>query len=529
MGTVGIIAFWGMMRTAPITKPCVPCILHEDRHLVVVHKPAGISTHRAGEDAPWGMVEFLSSQRPDLGGLGIHQRLDRETSGVLVFARSPEANRALADQFQNRSVRKRYLLVTKSGAPQNIFTVAKPVDGKPAKTHFRYLREIHSGFLWEAGPITGRTHQVRLHAAACGIPIVGETDNLKSPRETLLLHAVKLEIIHPQNGQPLMLEAPMPSYFEMSDSEQRQFAAACNLRQLLINPKETNAYRLIHRESDGFPKLTVDRLSSWFYVEDFGGRDDATWLSKAALDFGETKGTIFLKVIQGTRRENKRLLWGEPPPKDFAILENGIHYQLDPLLPGGIGLFLDQRENRRRIRSLAGELRVLNLFAYTCGFSVAAAMGGAVETVNVDLSRRALEWGRRNFRINGLDPALHHFWAQDVTETLRKLTSRKERFGVVIIDPPSSSRSKSGGHFSVKKDLGKLTRAATPLLDEGGWLFVSSNLVGWKNSAFLVVLEKEIRSAGRKIVERVWMPQPFDFPTCRDCPTYLKSVWLRLE
>ncbi len=508
-------------------RTSIPCLLFEDEDLIVVNKPAGIATHRAAEDAPWGIVEFLQNHRPALPPLGIHQRLDRETSGVMLFAKTPEANRSFASQFEKRTVRKTYVFVTKGTLSCSIFTATEPIDDKKAKTEFLFLRKLSYEFhLWEARPETGRTHQVRLHAAAHGLSIVGDLKKKDEQIEPLLLHAARLEIFHPKDGRPLVFEAPLPSYFECAEVHRRRWEAAWTLRRALIDEKETNAYRWIHRESDGFPNLTVDCLDQWLYVEDFGNHQNLDEIRNSGQNI---KGMILSYAQQGKRKEDKRLLWGSPPPPDFTILENGIRYHLDPLAPGGIGLFLDQRENRKFIHHLAHGKRVLNLFAYTCGFSVSAAAGGARETVNIDLSRKALDGGQKNFTANGLDPNQHQFLARDVKESLRQLISRKERFDVVMIDPPSFSRSKSSGSFSVKHDFENLISKTMSLLTEGGWLFASSNLADWGNAAFLSTVQKGIQKSSRKITKKIWMPQPFDFPATPLCAPYLKSVWITIQ
>src|SRR4029077_8305013 len=104
-----------------------------------------------------------------------------------------------------------------------------------------------------------------------------------------------------------------------------------------------------------------------------------------------------------------------------------------------VGLFVDQRENRRYVREMEPK-RLLNCFAYTCSFSVAAAAGGA-QTVNVDLLKKNLARGRENFALNALSTADHRFIADDVRPVLRRLARRGEKFDMIILDPPTFSRS----------------------------------------------------------------------------------------
>src|SRR5208282_2118674 len=113
-----------------------------------------------------------------------------------------------------------------------------------------------------------------------------------------------------------------------------------------------------------------------------------------------------------------------------------------------VGLFLDQRDNRRRLLHRHGASEVLNAFAYTCGFSVCAAASGARVT-SLDLSKKYLDWGRRNFVLNQLDPARHDFIFGDAFAWFRRLAKKKRLFDIIILDPPTFSRSKESGVFQV--------------------------------------------------------------------------------
>lgn len=532
----------------------IPCLLFEDDDLLAANKPPGIATHRAAPWLPAGLVDLLEAARPGVK-LGIHQRLDRATSGVIVFAKSAAANEGLSRQFAGREVGKTYLLATASTVARAPFEAAEPVDGKPARTRFRFEKRLPNGLaLWRAEPETGRTHQVRIHAEAHGLRIVGETPAVSpggfgarrashlgtsampgvegasraEEPSPLLLHAARLEIRHPATGAPLVLEAPLPPWFAEADPKARRALAARALREALLDAAETGAYRLVHREGDGFPPLTVDRLGDWLYAEDFAPRGFSDAELLALLPSArEARGFVCCRAEAGARREEKRVVCGEPPPGDLVVRENGLAFLLRPLEPGGTGLFLDQRENRRHMGERARGGRVLNLFAYTCAFSVAAARGGAGETVSVDTSRRCLEWGRENFRLNGLDPAAHRFLAWDAREAVKRLAKRGERFRAVALDPPSFGRSKSGGAFSVKRDFAALAAECLALLEPGGWLLASVNFGGWGPREFEAAVREGAKRARRPLAEFAWGPQGFDFPTAPGAPGHLKAVWVR--
>jgi 23S rRNA (cytosine1962-C5)-methyltransferase len=152
---------------------------------------------------------------------------------------------------------------------------------------------------------------------------------------------------------------------------------------------------------------------------------------------------------------------GAAAPEHFTIRENGVRYELGFGEGYSVGLFLDQRDNRRRLwvsHVAAGfELspepgrELLNVFAYTCGFSVCAALAGA-RTTSVDLSKRYLDWGKRNFQLNGLDPAAHDFIYGDAFDWLARLQKKGRTFDMIALDPPTFSRSKEQGTFQIERD-----------------------------------------------------------------------------
>jgi 23S rRNA (cytosine1962-C5)-methyltransferase len=171
---------------------------------------------------------------------------------------------------------------------------------------------------------------------------------------------------------------------------------------------------------------------------------------------------------------------------------------------------------------------ILNCFAYTCGFSVCAAKAGARVT-SLDLSKKYLEWGKRNFTLNGLDPAAHDFIFGDTFDWLRRLAKKGRMFDAVVLDPPTFSQSKEHGAFRAEKDYGKLVTAALPVLKPGGVLLASTNAADWPPENFLADVETSVRAAKRKIVKQHYIPQPPDFPVSREEPAYLKTAWFRVS
>jgi len=145
------------------------------------------------------------------------------------------------------------------------------------------------------------------------------------------------------------------------------------------------------------------------------------------------------------------------------------------------------------------------------------------------LSKKYLAWGERNFLLNDLNPEQHDFIYGDVFEWLRRLARKHRCFDIVVLDPPTFSRSKAGRTFQVEKNYGELVAAALPLLKPEGILFASTNSAKIEPEMFLKILERSIGSSGRRILRQHYAPQPPDFPVCREEPAYLKTVWFKLS
>ncbi len=565
----------------------VPGIIFEDDHLLAVNKPAGMNTHAPSPWAGEGIYDWLRHRERRWARLAIVHRLDKETSGVLVFSKSEPANRSLTEQFTRRTVRKRYLLLTDRPVQRKEFTVKsalarvgekyipRPIQagGEPAETRFRAVRSSSGGTWLEAEPVTGRTHQIRAHAAAGGFPILGDTLYGGTSAARLHLHAQALILKHPVTGEETAFSAPV------------DFGADTGLvlRSALIDPRATNACRLIHGASDGWPDWYVDRFGHFLLSQSDRDLSDAQQGRLAELMEYHSLGGAYHKVLRrqvantGPARASPHKVLGEDAPEEFVIRENGVQFALRFNEGCSVGLFLDQRDNRRRLltghiaagfsfgpgveadpppplpregsaipgergqlssrdgtgvvgpsvtRLLSG-MEILNTFAYTCGFSVCAAKAGA-RTTSLDLSRKYLEWGRRNFALNGLNDAEHDFVYGDVFDWLRRFVKRRRMFDVIVLDPPTFSQSKAHGAFQAEKHYSKLVTSALPLLKPEGVLFAATNAAKLSPEAFLRQVTAAVGSAGRKILHRHYAPQPPDFPVSRAEPAYLKTVWFRI-
>ncbi len=228
-------------------------------------------------------------------------------------------------------------------------------------------------------------------------------------------------------------EAINESFFE------RRILKAAALRGRFFDER-TNAFRLIHSEGDFLPGLIVDRYAGYLVLQILtAGMEKWRDVIVSILQKEFNPAGIYEKdesdwrTTEGLQKRMGRLAGSEPP--DFVeILENGLGFIVD--IHGGqkTGFFLDQRESRRRAGELSSGRRVLNCFAYTGGFSLYAAAGGARETVSVESSEPALNTARVHFERNGLAGPAHTFVREDVFDYLR--ASRQE-FDMIILDPPA--------------------------------------------------------------------------------------------
>ena len=528
-----------------------PCVIFEDEHLLAVHKPAGWNTHAPGPYAGEGIYDWLRHREPRWASLAIIHRLDKETSGIMVFGKTPLANRSLTEQFTERRIQKKYLLLTDRKVPGKELTVkttllrvgekyASRPGGEAAETVFTPVELDGSGRnLVSAEPLTGRTHQIRVHAAENGFPILGDVLYGGTPAARVCLHAAEISLTHPATGELMTLRAPVD--FEGD--------ARAPLRAALIEPEGTNAFRVIHGAADGWPGWYVEKLGDFLLSQSEQPLDEQSNEELMRLAHSlSARGTYHKTLSRQVRRStptvaSPQLVAGGAAPDRFEILENGVHFELSFQEGYSVGLFLDQRDNRRRlltghiaagftlpdssIEHQASPHEVLNVFAYTCGFSVCAAKAGA-RTTSLDLSKKYLEWGRRNFALNGLDATEHDFIYGDAFDWLRRLAKKGRTFDSVVLDPPTFSQSKEQGTFRAEKDYGRLVAAALPVIKPGGVLLASTNAADWLPEEFLADVEQAVAAAKRKILQKHYVPQPPDFPISREEPAYLKTVWARI-
>lgn len=551
-------------------------IVYEDDDLVVVNKPAGVPCQAAStacaDDLPTRLQRFVAARRGvpvDEVYVGTHQRLDQDTSGLVLYTLRKEANASIAQQFEERSVEKRYLaavcaqqlpereallahFLVKSAGGRMEISHERDARAKLAKTRVRVLERQADRALLALSIETGRTHQIRAQLAALGAPVAGDALYGKTPACRLLLHAHELSFRHPRDGRPMQLRAELPLALHdyLGHGARPAYHDAALLRQALAtalqhrfalgraaDAGETTAFRLVHGAADGCDELAVEVFDRWLVVRLTGAAPEPAL--ELVLDALHELGFAGIYLKRHPRQASDIVdprdesiapalpVRGEPAPETVRVFEHGMPFETR--LHEGLrtGLFLDQRDNRLRVRELAAGKRVLNLFSYTGSFSVAALCGGALHVSSVDSSRAALAWAERN--VATIDAEARHRWlARDAFDVLERFAKKAERFDLIIVDPPSYSTSKRG-RFRVQQDYQALCRAALATLSDTGHLLACLNHHGVSQANLRRFVHGAAEQAGLRVLHMKDVSEQRDFPAQPGQEPLAKSVLVQLQ
>lgn len=315
----------------------------------------------------------------------------------------------------------------------------------------------------------------------------------------------------------------------------RRLAAATALREALSLTSVTNAYRLIHAESDRLPGLVVDRYGDWLVVQflTLGVEARRELLLRLLAEQFAPAGIVERSDASVRRQEGLPLrsgvVWGEAPPAGLTVEEHGLRFTVDLLGGQKTGFYVDQRENRRIVATYARGRRVLNAFSFTGAFGVYALAAGATHVTNVDSSFEALTDAEAILRLNGFDPDRQaDAICGDVFQVLRDLRNRGEQYDLVILDPPKFARSKAelDGAARGYKDINLL---GLQLLSPDGILatFSCSGLV--TADLFQKIVYGASADAGRPVQVLSRLGQGPDHPILLSFPEgeYLKGLLCR--
>ncbi len=482
-----------------------PSTLFKDEHLWVVHKPQGWLTHTDGATSRPDLVSWCDEQ------VGVHHRLDVDTTGVIAFSRSKEGAQRLQAGFTDRSIRKVYYAVVAERPRAMNGEIKKPMptpNRRSAHTRYSVKRSSDRCHLLEVEPVTGRTHQIRFHLAEIGCPIIGDARygcavDRRAPRT--LLHCAELKLA---GNAPW--RSPLPADMVAYDAH-----SPSAVRDRLRRDPDTDCFREFNGAADGHPGWRVDRYGDWLWVQ----QDEGT--SSGPLP--EARGVY---IIDGKRdrshggQDRMKLLSGEAAPMNLAVQEHGVRYRVilgDQL---STGLFLDQRPQRAWLAENTSGMRVLNTFAQGGGFSVAAACAGA-ETVSLDLSKEWLQRIPLQLTDHGISLEKHDQIFGDVFNWIPRLARRGERFDLVILDPPSTSIGTKKRRWSARKDYPELVQMAASLVAPGGALWTATNHRGIPPRRFARLVQRGLPEGYQ--FERV-CPLAEDFP-CIEEPHLKTFVW----
>jgi 23S rRNA (cytosine1962-C5)-methyltransferase len=296
-----------------------------------------------------------------------------------------------------------------------------------------------------------------------------------------------------------------------------------------------SACRLIHSESDGLPGLTIDKYGDYLVCQflSAGAEYWKTDLVRILEEFAPCKGSYERSDVAVREKEGLSpatgILSGDCPPEPILIEENNLRFRVDVLKGHKTGFYLDQRENRAMIPEFCKGADVLNCFAYTGAFGVAALAAGAKSVTNIESNPALLDMARENTQLNGLDFSRVQNLAEDAFHTLRRFRDSRRKFDVIILDPPKFAESRSQIPKACRgyKDINLL---AAKLLSPGGTLITFSCSGLMPQDLFQKIVADAARDAGRtgQIVRRLY--QASDHPTALEFPegTYLKGLICRV-
>lgn len=311
-----------------------------------------------------------------------------------------------------------------------------------------------------------------------------------------------------------------------------RIAKAVKARHELINPDDTNTYRLIFSEADFLPGLIVDRFADYLSVQILTSGmernkqlilEELKQLLKPRGIFDRSDASA--RAHEGMEASSGGILSGQEPPEFVTVKENGVLYDVNISAGQKSGFYCDQRDNRSIVAKYASGKKVLDCFSYSGGFSLNALKNNAAEVISVDSSALALETLSRNIEINKFGGASHRLIQSDVNKQLRNFREAGETFDIIVLDPPKYAPSRSALNKASRayKDL---NRQAMLLLEPGGLLATFSCSGAIDITTFKQILAWAALDAGKEVQFIYQFSQPADHPVRSSFPEgeYLKGL-----
>jgi 23S rRNA (cytosine1962-C5)-methyltransferase len=321
----------------------------------------------------------------------------------------------------------------------------------------------------------------------------------------------------------------------------RRLNASLAVRDAIAD-EQTNGWRLVYGESDGLPGLVIDRYASVIVVKFYTGawarfaQDIYDWcFALAGIAAVVARCARSVAAVAGSESwilDGSVVRGALEPGGQVQFLERGLRLYCDPCKGQKTGFFLDQRDNRTKIGEIAAGKTVLNVFAYSGGFSLHAARGGARQVMSLDLSRPALQVAERNFAANQDDAHVrqcdHQTLAGDAFVELAELARQRKSWDIVIIDPPSFA--KEAAHIDrALAAYQKLARLGAALVGRGGPLVLASCSSRVTPSQFEDVMREAVQSTGRRVRHSERTGHPLDHPVGFEQAEYLKCLFMEVD
>jgi len=283
---------------------------------------------------------------------------------------------------------------------------------------------------------------------------------------------------------------------------------------------DNDAIRLLNAEASDTPRLVFELYGKHAIAYDYGiglgkafQRADPDWLK----EFGWESIVLLDRTHSGDDERADAIIAAGIPPEKMEVREGPLLFLVEPQHPRNVGLFLDTRDLRTWLRENSNGARVLNLFSYTCSLGLAALYGGATEVVNVDVSKRYLDWGLENLRLNKLPEEKCRFKNMDSERYLDWAAKKQLAFDQIILDPPVFSRF-NGKVFRFEEDYFRLAAKCVSLLSPEGVLHAVTNYSGitavdfeWRLREAVATTDKRVKS-----IHRIPLPPDFDIAAGSD-------------
>jgi 23S rRNA (cytosine1962-C5)-methyltransferase len=314
---------------------------------------------------------------------------------------------------------------------------------------------------------------------------------------------------------------------------EKKLKTAFQQRSHLLNDSNTTAFRLFNGEGDGIGGLTIDYFDGFLLINWYS---EGIYSFKASILQAITQSIDFKGIYEkkrfatnGTYVEDDDFVVGDRATFPLIVKENGVNFAIYLNEGAMVGVFLDQREVRKKIRDqYADGKSVLNTFSYTGAFSVFAALGGAKNTTSVDLAKRSLPKTKEQFEINAIKSEEQRIVVMDVFDYFKYAAKKGLKFDLVILDPPSFARSKKRT-FSAGKDYKNLLKETIDITEKNGVIIASTNCSTFNMRTFKGFIDKAYKEKNTRyeIVEEFSLPEDFKTDRQYNEGNYLKVVFIK--